>query len=151
MATTGVRLKKRTVEAESQAQSFDGVALAVIDGFPGMAAGKVFRRNSKRLFTFGSLPMERTAEMRMDAAGRTDAEDIHIFRVAVDDVALVVIEGDDVGVIVVTEILAVGVENFLVVDEHIANLAHLSSVGIGHGAYPFVGLALVELWHFHSS
>ena len=47
---------------ESQAQGLDGVALAVVDGFTGMAAGKVFGRNSKRLFTFSSLPVDGPAD-----------------------------------------------------------------------------------------
>ena len=48
--------------------------------------------------------------------------------VAVDDIAVGVVEGDDVGVVVVAEILAVHLENLLVVAEEIAYLSHSSAV-----------------------
>ena len=48
--------------------------------------------------------------------------------IAVDDIALIVIEGDDIGVIIMAQILVVDLENLLVVYKHVAHLAHFASV-----------------------
>ena len=48
--------------------------------------------------------------------------------VAIDGVALIVVEGDDVGEIVVAQILAVDFEYLLVVDKEIAYLSHFSAM-----------------------
>ncbi len=67
--------------------------------------------------------------------------------VATDDVALGVVEGDDVGVVVVLQELAVDLEDTLVVAEDVAHVAHLLAIGGGYGAYPCGGLALLDGWH----
>lgn len=58
------------------------------------------------------------------------------YYVAAHDVVLVVVEGYDVRVIVVSEIFAVHLENLLVVHEHVANVTHALSIGGCNGPYP---------------
>lgn len=67
--------------------------------------------------------------------------------VATDDIALGIVEGDDVGVVVVLQELAVDLEDALVVAEDVAHVAHLLAIGGGYGAYPCSGLALLDGWH----
>ena len=70
--------------------------------------------------------------------------------VAVDRGALIVVEGDDVRVIVVSEILSVAGLYLLVTDEHIAHLAYLPAVLGGHSAYPGRGCPSLDVRHFHA-
>ncbi len=49
-------------------------------------------------------------------------------KVAADDIILAVVEGDDVGVIVMLQVLAVYLKNLLVVAEYVGNVANLLSV-----------------------
>ena len=71
-------------------------------------------------------------------------------KVAVDAVALVVVEGDDVGVVVVTKIFAVDLEYLLVVNKHISDFSHLPAIFRSHGLYPSRGFALFYIRHFHA-
>lgn len=52
--------------------------------------------------------------------------------VAVEDIILIVVEGDDVGVIVVTQILTVDLQDLLVIDKHVAYLTDLTAMGCRH-------------------
>lgn len=58
------------------------------------------------------------------AAHRVERDD----DVAIDDIALVVVEGDDVGVVVVTEILTVYLQYLLIADKHVSNRTHTTAV-----------------------
>src|SRR5574344_900523 len=71
-------------------------------------------------------------------------------KVAIDTVALVVVEGDDVGVVVVTKVFAVDLENLLVVNKHISDFSHLSAIFGSHGLYPSRSFALFYIRHFHA-
>ena len=66
----------------------------------------------------------RTAKLQGIAAHGVEGDD----DVAIDGVALIVVEGDDVGEIVVAQILAVDFEYLLVVDKEIAYLSHFSAM-----------------------
>ena len=56
--------------------------------------------------------------------------------VAVDDVVFIVVESDDIGIKVVTEVLVVDLEYLLVVNKHISHLAHTTSVAGSYGPDP---------------
>ena len=71
-------------------------------------------------------------------------------KVAVELVALAVVEGDNVGEIVVLEILTVDLEDFLVGAEEVAHLAYCLAIGGGHTAYPAGSVATADGWHGHS-
>ena len=45
------------------------------------------------------------------------------------------------------QVLAIGLENLLVVDEEIANVAHSLLVGCGHGLNPGRGVASLDFRH----
>ena len=70
--------------------------------------------------------------------------------VAVEGVALAVVEGDDVGVVVVAQVFVVVCEDALVVHEHVADFACLLSVGCCHAANPFGCLPPFDGGHLHS-
>ena len=70
--------------------------------------------------------------------------------VAVDDVVFIVVEGDDIGIIVVTEVLIVDLEYLLVVNKHISHLAHTTSVAGSYGPDPGIGGALLYGGHAHA-
>ena len=48
--------------------------------------------------------------------------------IAVNDIALIIVEGDAIGVLVMAQILVVDLENLPVVYKHVAHLAHFASV-----------------------
>ena len=68
-------------------------------------------------------------------------------QVAAQHIALAVVEGDDVGVIVVLEVLAVHLEYLFVVAEHVGHLAHALVVRCCHGAHPCGGFAVRYVGH----
>ena len=64
-------------------------------------------------------------------------------------VAFGVVEGDDVGVIVVLQILFVDGENFLVGAEDVGDVAAFLVIEGCDGAYPFVGVSFAESREFY--
>ena len=56
--------------------------------------------------------------------------------VAADAVVLIIVESDDVGVVVVLEVLLVDLEDFVVVAEDVGDVAHLAIVSFGHQLDP---------------
>ena len=70
--------------------------------------------------------------------------------VAIDDVVFIVVEGDDIGIIVVTEVLVVDLEYLLGVNKHISHLAHTTSVAGSYGPDPGIGGALLYGGHAHA-
>ena len=83
------------------------------------------------------------AELLGVAAHRVYGDD----DVAVDGVALGIVEGDDVGVVVVVEVGAVDFQNPLVGDKHVADVAHALAVGGSHAPNPCGDGSFVEGWH----
>ena len=71
-------------------------------------------------------------------------------QVAVQGVALVVIESDDVGVVVVTQVLTVHRQDVLVVTEQVTHLADLLAVGGCHTANPRRGFASFDIGELNS-
>ena len=69
--------------------------------------------------------------------------------VAVQPVALCVVEGDNVGVEVVLQVLPVHLQYLLVVGEEIAYLAYPLAVGGGHSLNPFRGGAPFDVGHLY--
>ena len=69
--------------------------------------------------------------------------------VALYDIALAVIESDDVGIIVMTEILAVHFEYLLVVNEHITDLANLATIRSSYLFNPSRSIAFANLRHLY--
>ena len=61
-----------------------------------------------------------------------------------------VVEGDDVGVVVVLQILTVHLKYFFVVAEDVADVPHPLSVGGCHGFNPCTDLAATDGWHLHA-
>ena len=59
-------------------------------------------------------------------------------------------EDDDIGIVIMTQILVVHFENLLVIYKHIANLTHLAAMRGSYLANPGTGVALLDLWHFHA-
>ena len=70
--------------------------------------------------------------------------------VAVNHIILIIIEGDDIGIVIMTQILVVHFENLLVIYKHIAYLSHLAAMRGSHLANPGTGVTLLDLWHFHA-
>lgn len=56
--------------------------------------------------------------------------------VAIDDVAFGIVEGDNVGIVVVGKVSAVYLENLLVIAELVAQLAYDITMGSSHGTQP---------------
>ena len=67
--------------------------------------------------------------------------------VAAQAVALAVVEGDDVRVVVVPEVLPVHLEYALVGAEDVGDVAHALAVALCHGFNPFGGLLLPDGGH----
>ena len=70
--------------------------------------------------------------------------------VAVQDLSLAVVEGDDVRIVVVAEELLVLLENRVVIDEQIADFTDLLALGFSHLANPSRCLTLLDIGEFHS-
>ena len=66
-------------------------------------------------------------------------------KVAMDGVTLVIVEGDDVRIVVVTQLLTVNFQDMLVVTEQIAYLPHFLTVGGSHTTYPSSGLTALDI------
>ena len=79
------------------------------------------------------------------AAHRVEADEA----VARDGVVLAIVEGDDVGVLVVVEVLAVHFEYFLIVAEDISHLSHPFAVARCHAAHPRRHVAAANGRHLH--
>ena len=69
--------------------------------------------------------------------------------VAADSLAFAIIKGDDVCVVVVTQILIVYFENLLIVNEKIAYFSDFLSVTGGHLANPVGGLSFLDVGEFY--
>ncbi len=69
--------------------------------------------------------------------------------VAREAVALTIVESDDVGVVVVLEILAIDFQNFLIVAEYIGNIAHTFSVRFCHPTHPSTCLSPRDARHLY--
>jgi len=67
--------------------------------------------------------------------------------VATDAVSLGVVEGDDVGVIVMLQVLAVYFQYLLIGAKDIGHFAHLLAVGGGYLFHPFGGFSLLDWRH----
>ena len=67
--------------------------------------------------------------------------------VAAHNIALAIVEGDDVGVVVVPQVLAVDLKNLVIVAEDVGHVAHTLAVGAGHVAHPGRGLAMRDGGH----
>ena len=70
--------------------------------------------------------------------------------VARNHVTFAVIERDDVRVIIVPEILAVHLQNLLVVHEDVGNLAYPFAVTRSHGFHPGRVFAFLDGGHLHA-
>ena len=70
--------------------------------------------------------------------------------VAVNHIILIIIEGDDIGIVIMTQILVVHFENLLVIYKHIAYLTHLAAMRGSYLANPGTRITLLDLWHFHA-
>ena len=70
--------------------------------------------------------------------------------IAIDDIILIVIEGDDIGIVIMPQILIINLENLLVIYKHIAYLSYLAAMRCSYLANPGTGVALLDLWHFHA-
>jgi hypothetical protein len=66
-------------------------------------------------------------------------------KVAMDGVTLVIVEGDDVRIVVVTQILTVNFQDMLVVTEQIAYLPHFLTIRGSHTTYPSSGLTALDI------
>ena len=70
--------------------------------------------------------------------------------VAADYSRFVVVEGDDIGLVVVAEVFVVHFEYFLVVNEHVAHFTHLVAVGCCDGTNPCRSVALPYFRHLYA-
>ena len=68
--------------------------------------------------------------------------------VTIKHIILAVVEGDDVGIIVVSQVFVVDFEDVLVVAEQVANLADLLAVSGCHTTNPCGGLATLDIGEF---
>lgn len=84
-------------------------------------------------------------ELRIRAHGIEADEEV-----TAEPVAFAVIEGDDVGVVIVLQILAVHLQNLLVGTENIGDFTGPFPVSGGYGLDPFRGLALFDGGHVHA-
>ena len=66
-------------------------------------------------------------------------------KVAINGIAFALVEGNDVGVVVVPQILAVYGEDMLVVAKQIAHLADLLAIGSCHATNPSRRLATLDV------
>lgn len=64
--------------------------------------------------------------------------------IAIDYLALCVVEGDDVGVIIVAKVLAVYLKYFLVIAEHVAQLAYCVAVACCYSTQPPRSIATAQ-------
>ena len=69
--------------------------------------------------------------------------------VATDYVVFIIVEGDDVGIVIVSEILIIDLKDFLIIYEEIAYFSHFSSVRGSYLLDPCRCIALAYLRHFH--
>ena len=69
-------------------------------------------------------------------------------KIAVEDIILAIVEGDDVSIIVVTQIFVVDFEDVLVVAEQVAYFANLLAVGGGYATNPCGGLTSFDIGEF---
>ncbi len=80
------------------------------------------------------------------AAHRVQRDD----NVTIDDVTLIIVKCDDVGVVVMAKILVVDFKNLLVADKHIAYLSYPTAVGGCDSLDPCRGRTVIELWHLYA-
>ena len=67
--------------------------------------------------------------------------------IAVEHIVFTIVEGDDIGIIVVLQELPVHFKNMFVVTEQITHFAYLLSIGGGNAANPSCGVALLDFGH----
>ena len=99
-----------------------------------------------QFFVVGSALLLGVAEHGVkadDNVARYGVLDAHGFKV------FSIVEGDDVGVVVVLQVLLVDFEYVFVITEHIAYVAYFLSVGCRYGSDPSVGVALGDFWHLY--
>ena len=68
--------------------------------------------------------------------------------VAIKDIILAIVEGDDVGIVVVTQIFVVDFEDVFVIAEQITHLANLLAIGGSYATNPCGGLAALDVGEF---
>ena len=69
--------------------------------------------------------------------------------ISVQGLSLGVVEGDDVGIIVMAQVLVVHFEDLVVVDEQIADFTDLFSIRLCHATDPVGRLALLDVGELH--
>ena len=70
--------------------------------------------------------------------------------VAIKDISLIVVEGDDICLVVMTKILLVDLQDFLVADEHVTYLSDLTAMGGCHSLNPCGGIAVTDFRHLYA-
>ena len=66
-------------------------------------------------------------------------------QVTVEDIILAIVEGDDIGIVVVPQIFIVDLKDMFVITEEVAHLADLLAVGGGYATNPRGGLATLDI------
>ena len=70
--------------------------------------------------------------------------------VTVETVSFAIVEGNDICIIIMLQILAVHFEYLLVRAEDVGDFTDSFSVSGGYGFYSFRGFTLLDGWHFHA-
>ena len=72
------------------------------------------------------------------------------YYVAIKNVALAIVESNDIGVIVMPKLFVAHFHYLLIVYKPIADFAHLTVVGRCHCFYPACGIAFSYLWELYT-
>ena len=70
--------------------------------------------------------------------------------VAIKYITFIVVESDDIGELVMSQIFMVHFENLIIVAEEVADLTHLTTIGCGYSPYPSRGLTFLNLGHSYA-
>ena len=69
-------------------------------------------------------------------------------KVAIEHVAFTIVEGDDVGIVIVLQVFAIDGQDMLVIAEQVAHLTDLLAVGGSYTANPCSGFATFDVREF---
>ena len=70
--------------------------------------------------------------------------------IAIECISFCIVEGDDIGIVIVAEIFVVDFQNFLVIDEHIAYLTDFFVIRCCHVVNPIGGFTFLDVWELNA-
>ena len=70
--------------------------------------------------------------------------------IATDGIVLRVVEGNDIGIVVVLQVLAVHLEYALIIAKYVVHIAHVLAIGGSHSTDPCRSRAFLDVWHTYA-